>query len=153
MASKHDADNSASHKRSLPPPTQLPDTRLGEGSRKPVRSIRKPAASPQFTASQSTASQSTASQFTGGQFTGGQLPSVQSPHQPPLAPSIPNLSKYSQLPTRGQALSKQRSSKRLSSKRLSSKRLSSKRLDFRMLNLRLRSQAPRSQVMAPLAAK
>ncbi|MEM6451547.1 MAG: chromosome segregation ATPase [Cyanobacteria bacterium P01_D01_bin.105] len=48
MASKHNADNSASPKRSSPAPTNFPYTQQGNGtSRKPVRSIRKSARSSQ----------------------------------------------------------------------------------------------------------
>jgi len=54
MASKYDADNSATPERPSPvhprsPETTFPDSTLHSGSvRKPVRSIRKPAVSPQF---------------------------------------------------------------------------------------------------------
>ena len=44
----------------LPAPTQLPDTFSGDRARKPVRSIRKPAPSPQFAAKSSAAKSSAA---------------------------------------------------------------------------------------------
>ena len=68
MASKHDADNSASPKRPSPAPAHKSDTTFpastlhSDTARKPVRSIRKPVPNPQFAAKPPSATQTSTAQ-------------------------------------------------------------------------------------------